>query len=617
MELEHTYLYAALTLAISYTMVSLIALLLRKRSLNKQSHIVISGRESATTIVIASLFVMVVVVVAFLLSRTISLLRGDALQAVLALACLASGLIAGIGMAARLRRVAFVESLWVGAIVMWLPTLRAMQAAELLGFGTATAYFAAVLFAGGLILLLALTLGGALGYLFFGDGRASFTFSFESFIGRRFLMAKRGSHVVSLITVISIFAVMVGTGGMIVVMSVMNGFSSDLRSKIMGTNAHLLILKYGNDYSDYPKIIRQLDKIPDIVGKTPFVLNEVMVSSQDNLSGAVIKGIDSDTVGQVTTLPQTIIEGDLKYLQHPEQMVSLHKNDIKPSKDGPYHSELGKLGKAEDENAKIVLPGIIVGQEMAKSLRVFLGDVVNVVSPVGELGPTGPIPKARAFRVAGIFHTGMYEYDAKFSYIALSEAQSFFNLKKSITGIECRVNDFEQTPSIARAVRDAIGGYPYYTKDWMQMNSSIFSALKLEKIAMFIILTTLIFMASLLILVTLIIVVIEKGKEIAILKSMGATDASVMKIFVTYGLSVGGVGAFLGLCLGLTLCFLIKVFGIGLDSQVYYISSLPVKIDSFEVILVVSSAVIVSFLATVPPSLFAARLRPVEGLRYE
>jgi lipoprotein-releasing system permease protein len=187
----------------------------------------------------------------------------------------------------------------------------------------------------------------------------------------------------------------------------------------------------------------------------------------------------------------------------------------------------------------------------------------------------------------------------------------------SVTGIEYKLADIERTQAIGRVVDETLGGYPYYTKDWMQMNRNLFSALKLEKIAMFIILMALVLMASLLILVALIMVVIEKGKEIAILKSMGATDASIMKIFVTYGLSIGTLGSGIGLALGCLVCFAIQSFGIGLDPEVYYITHIPVRIDSFEIALVTFGALVISFLATIPPSLFAARLKPVDGLRYE
>ena len=254
---------------------------------------------------------------------------------------------------------------------------------------------------------------------------------------------------------------------------------------------------------------------------------------------------------------------------------------------------------------------------MNSDLGLLIGDLINLISPAGDMGPTGIIPRAKTFRVAGIFQSDMYEYDAKFAYMSLSEAQDFFNFKNTVTGIEYRLSDLKNTRMIANEIDNLIGGYPYYVRDWMQMNRNIFSALQLEKIAMLIILATLIFMASLLILVTLIMVVIEKGKEVAILKSMGATDSSVMKIFVIYGVTVGIVGSFLGGIFGVVICFLIQKVGIPIDADVYYFSQIPILLEPVEVILIIFSALVISFLATIAPSLFAAKLKPVDGLRYE
>ena len=240
-----------------------------------------------------------------------------------------------------------------------------------------------------------------------------------------------------------------------------------------------------------------------------------------------------------------------------------------------------------------------------------------MISPVGDIGPTGAIPKARPFRIAGLFNSGMYEYDAKFVFIKLADAQSFFGLGNTVTGVEYRVNDIESTRKLAQEIDRAIGGYPYYTRDWMQMNRNMFSALQLEKIAMLIILGTLIFMASLLILVTLIMVVMEKGKEIAILKSMGATDAFDYENICHLRSLYWRPWRCFRWNFRFAICLLIEKIGIRLDSDVYYFSNLPVQIVSGEVIMVVASAVLISFLATIPPALFAARLKPVEGLRYE
>lgn len=549
--------------------------------------------------------------------RSLGFALGEPMQSLMAYALMLGGFVSGVLMAIRSLRVGFIEILVVVALSALVPLCGATWVSTLFTYGTSAAYYAAVFLAADLLLLLALLLGGVIGYLLFGDGALSVSFGVENWIGRRFLMAKRSSQAISIITLISVVAVMVGCGGMIVVMSVMNGFSSDLRSKILGANAHILVLKYGNDFNNYDRILQKSAPLTEVAGASPFVMNEVMVSSEINLSGAVIKGIDVATIGSVSDLPQNMEDGQLSYLDHPDQIPTNPEHSSGQSESDALSKAIAKASGDDAAKPPALLPGIIVGREMARSLKIFVGDVVNVVSPIGELGPSGPVPKSRAFRVAGIFYSGMYEYDSKFVYIALSEAQSFFTMKDAVTGIEYKLKNTDKTQEVGRQLRQLLGGYPYYTKDWMQMNRNLFSALKLEKIAMFIILMALIFMASLLILVALIMVVIEKGKEIAILKSMGATDASIMKIFVSYGLIIGGFGAGLGLLLGMGLCGLIGYFGIGLDPEIYYITHIPILMDPNEVMLVGLGALIVSFFATIPPALFAARLKPVEGLRYE
>jgi len=581
------------------------------------------GGLHPAAVLAGSVILFVAVCISWLVATRLMGLSGEPVQAVVVVGLIIGGIIAGFVMALLSRRVAFLEGLWVTALFSIAPVLLSDQASQLFTYGTAAAYFAVIILAALMILALSLVLGGSFGFLFCGDGELQVGWGYEGFIGRRFLMGK-GGDVVGIITVISVLAVAVGTMAMVVVMSVMNGFSADLREKIFGANAHLLVLKYGTDFTEYADVVDKSLKVAGVLGATPFVLNEVMVSSDTNLTGALLKGIDADTINSVTDLRKNIDRGSLDHLKHPELIPVMKKAELtdptkKPDEaiDDAIAKAAGGVGSVPAPGSDKALPGVVIGVEMATNLKVFVGDVMNVVSPVGELGPTGPIPKARAFRVAAVFYSGMYEYDSKFIYIDISEAQDFFTLKGAATGVEYKLADVDNVQAVSHDLMKVLGGYPYRTKDWMEMNRNLFSALKLEKIAMFIILNFIVIVASFLIAAVVIVFVIEKSKEISILKTMGATDTSIMKVFVTYGITVGGLGTLLGIALGWGICVLIKTFGIGLDPNVYYIANLPVEVNPFELFLVGVAALGLSYLATIYPALLAARMKPVEGLRYE
>lgn len=440
----------------------------------------------------------------------------------------------------------------------------------------------------------------------------------------------------AMMTALSVGGVGVGVMALIIVLSVMSGFEADLQKKILGTNSHGVVMKYSPEMPEYEDVLAKVRLVRGIAGATPFILNEVMISSEGNISGAMIKGIDPKTVGQVTDLPEYLVPGgQLEWLTDPSQITKKHLAPLNepafdgrpatpdelptPKKEEPSDIERDPLLELPDkeEDAEVVLPGIMMGRELAASLKVVVGDRVNVVSPVGgELGPQGPMPKSRPFRLAGIFYSGMYEYDSKFVYIHLSEAQTFFTIKGA-TGIEVKVTDIDNARGTMKAVYDSLQGYPYRTKDWGEMNRNLFAALRLEKLVMGIILSIIVIVAAGLIVATVIMLVLEKRKEIAVLKALGVPDGGVVKIFLTEGLQIGVAGSVLGLISGLAWCFFIERVGIKLDPQVYYIPSLPVRIEPFQTALSVVIAILVTFLASVYPALKASQVEPVDGLKSE
>ncbi len=441
---------------------------------------------------------------------------------------------------------------------------------------------------------------------------------------------KRKRPATVVMTAISIAGVAVGVWALTVVLSVMSGFEADLKRKILGTNSHAWLMKYSEKFPEWRDAMKQVSAMPAVVGVTPFIMREVMLSQRDALSGAELKGVDPATIGKVSDLPKQVVAGDLDWLAEPGKI---------PQQPPPPKGTLGAMGgdatdylrdtferkrdhadergpKGMTAEALAGMPGVCIGKEMSHTLRAWVGDVVNVINPVGGgLGPTGPMPQSKAFRVACIFYSGMFEYDSKFAYIALGEAQKFFRTGDNVNGLELKFKDVDGARAESLRVRAALGGFPYQTKDWADLNRNLFSALKLEKLAMAIILTFIVLVACFNILSTLIMLVLEKTKEIAILKSMGARDSSIMKIFVFEGLTIGGIGTAIGLLLGLASCLFIERFGLQLDPDVYYISNLPVSADPGQFGMVAAISLALSYLATLYPATKASRLSPVDGLR--
>jgi len=415
--------------------------------------------------------------------------------------------------------------------------------------------------------------------------------SYQVLIALRYLRAKRRQRTVSLNTFISIAGVTLGVAALIATLAVMSGFEENLREKILGTNAHVVIVdRAQRPIRGYDELVETVSKLPHVVAAAPFIFNQVLLTAESNVSGVVLRGIDPETEGSVTDLERNLIDGRLADLA----------TAFPPPEDKPELSPRF---------------GIIIGKELALRLGVFIGDTLNVVSPQGTMGPFGMVPKLRPYQVVGIFDSGMYDYDSSFAYISIEQAQDFFQIGPAVNGIEIKVDEIFRAEQVAAAAAAALGGQ-YWVRDWREMNRNLFSALKLEKIIMFIILILIILVAAFNIIGTLTMIVIEKSREIAILKAMGATRRAVMGIFMLDGLIIGGVGMVIGIPLGYLVCWAIETF-YTLPADVYYISHIPVRIYPFDVALVAGSALLITFLATVYPSWQAGRLAPVEALRYE
>ncbi len=335
-------------------------------------------------------------------------------------------------------------------------------------------------------------------------------------IGLRYLRSRRRKQgFISAISLISVAGVAIGVMALIVVLSVMTGFESDLKEKILGTNSHLVVLQYGGFMADYDDILAKLQDIDDIVGATPFIYSQVMLSSSSSVSGVVLRGVAPTSAASVISLDKYMQEGAVASLA------------------------------TESEPDEPLLPGVIIGTELAGILGVSNMDTVNIVSPTGNLTPMGAAPKMQKYKIVGIFKSGMYEYDTTLAYISLENAQRFLNMPDEVTGIEISLKDIYDSDDVALKINKLLG-FPYFSRDWKEMNSNLFAALKLDKVVMSIILVLIILVAAFNIISTLIMVVMEKNKEIAILKSMGARPISIMRIFIYEGLIVGALGTAIG-----------------------------------------------------------------------
>jgi len=424
--------------------------------------------------------------------------------------------------------------------------------------------------------------------------------SYEFFIGLRYLRAKRKQAFVSIITFISIAGIFLGVAALIIVLAVMNGFEAELRNKILGINSHVVLMEYGGSIKDYKKVMQDIEEVEGVVASTPFIYSQAMLKKGHSVSGVVLRGISTKTAVNVINLGK-MEEGSIDYLSEKARNAMKLKADI-------AH-----------------LPGIVIGKELAKNLGTFLFETLNILSPMGISTPMGMVPRMKKFVVVGIFDSGFYEYDASLAFLSLRDCQKFLRMDDLVTGIEVKVVDIYKAGAVAKTIEKKLG-YPYWSRNWMQMNKNLFSALKLEKRVMFIILSLIVLVAAFNIICTLIMVVMEKNKDIAILKSMGATAKGIMKIFILQGMIIGAIGTILGSIGGLAVALNLekvslsieKLFGFKiLPEDVYYLSELPSQVNYGDVFIIVAGTMFICFLSTIYPSLRASKLDPAEALRYE
>jgi lipoprotein-releasing system permease protein len=405
---------------------------------------------------------------------------------------------------------------------------------------------------------------------------------YHVFVAFRYLKSKKKHRGLSFNTAISMGGVALGVMALLTVLSVMSGFHEDLQNKILGVQTHLVVLDFSGTMEEYESVMETAGEHSRVLSASPFVLGQVMISAGGRAQGVLFRGVDPALEVETTEIEKHMQEGSLL--------------------------DLADTGE---------FPGIVLGRALADRLGAVVGDTVKVISPFGGMGPMGNVPKVKRHEVVAIFEIGMFEYDSNLALTSLGPAQDFLEMEGSVTGVELRVDDIYRTGAIGRDLKDELG-YPYYTRDWIEMNRNLFAALKLEKLAMFVILTLIVLVAAFNIVSTQIMNVIEKEREIAILKAMGATSRGIMAIFMLQGFLIGIVGTAIGLAGGFGLSYLINEFQIiRLPADVYYLSHLPARMNLVDFVAVSVSAVIISFLATIYPARQAARLDPVEPLRYE
>jgi lipoprotein-releasing system permease protein len=410
--------------------------------------------------------------------------------------------------------------------------------------------------------------------------------AFERMVAFRYLRARRQEGFVSVIAIFSLLGIALGVATLIIVMSVMNGFRADLLGRILGLNGDLGVYASSGGLSNFDAAAQKVRAVPGVVRVTPLVEGQVMATSEVGAAGALVRGIRPDDLRSLPLLANHIVQGSL---------------------------------------ADFSDDGVVVGERLARRLGVTIGSPITVISPQGTATAFGTMPRVKTYQVVALFNVGMFEYDNSFIYAPLAAAQLFFRLPEEVSSLEVFVDDPDRMREQRRLIGTALGGQVRIV-DWQQANSSLFNAVEIERNVMFLILTLIIVVAAFNIISSMIMMVKDKGRDIAILRTMGASRAMILRIFVLSGASIGVVGTVAGFILGVVFTNNIEAIRQGLQkiigtdlfaAEIYFFTRIPARIDIGEVAAVVAMALALSFLATIYPSWRAARLDPVEALRYE
>lgn len=420
--------------------------------------------------------------------------------------------------------------------------------------------------------------------------------SWELHVGLRYLRSRRLRAGLSLISAVSFLGVTIGVATLVVVLAVMGGLEHELRDRILGFNPHITIVSYGGTIEDWPAVVSRVESDAEVIAAAPVVYGQAMIGLGRNVSGVVVRGIDPARAGRVLDLERHVVAGSV------EALGARHEVARDPGEGG----------------GTVRLSGLMIGRELARMLGLAPGDVVNLISPLGTPTPAGMVPRMKRFVVVATFESGMFEYDTSLAYMSLEAAQRFFDLGDGVSAIEVHVRDLYEATPVARRLEAALGGFPLRARDWMEANRNLFSALRLEKVVYGIVLCLIVVVAAFNILATLTMVVKEKRRDIAILKSLGASDASIGRIFVLKGAVIGVAGTLGGVVLGLAGCGLLARYQfIELPKDVFLVTTLPVRVDPVSIAVVSLVSIAICVVAALSPARRAAGLVPVEILRYE